>query len=152
MHEAHAKSITVVFTAVMGFSTSVKTRRGYIKQTNQTPSASGEILEQFVAASIGRHDGERKWVTAENLTLVKTVTEIATDLEANLKGLDVPTEKERGTHTDQEESEEAIKHAQKHAKELQMERTDKNYIFEKLRLRGAWIYKQRCFSLKKLFK
>ena len=65
---------------------------------------------------------ERKWVTAENLTLEKTVTEIATDLEANLKGLDVPTEKERGTHTDQEESEEAIKQAQKHAKELQMER------------------------------
>ena len=95
---------------------------------------------------------ERKWVTAENLTIVKTVTEIATDLEANLKGLDVPTEKERGTHTDQEESEEAIKHAQKHAKELQMERTDKNYIFEKLRLRGAWIYKQRCFSLIKIYK
>ncbi len=58
-----------------------------------SPSASGEILQQFVAASIVRHDGERKCVTAENLTIVKTVTEITTDLEVNLKGLDAPTEK-----------------------------------------------------------
>ncbi len=90
MLEAHAKSITVVFTAVMGFSTSVKTRRGKGKQTNQTQSASGEILGQFAAASIGRHDVERICVYAEKLTLEKTV-EIATDLEANLKGLDAQT-------------------------------------------------------------
>ena len=70
----------------MGFSTSVKPRRRNGKRTD-SPSASDEILQQFVAASIGKNDVEKKWVTAENLTLEKTVTEIATDLEANLKGL-----------------------------------------------------------------
>jgi hypothetical protein len=78
---AHVKPNTVVFTEVIGFSTSVKIRRGNGKQTDsptaflrqlakncQFKALEAEIPQQFVA-NIGRHDVERKCVTAENLTL-----------------------------------------------------------------------------------
>ncbi len=54
----------------------------------QFKELEAEILQQFVVANIGRHDVERKCVTAENLTPEKAI-EIATtleNLEANLKG------------------------------------------------------------------
>jgi hypothetical protein len=59
MHEAHAESITVVFTAVMFFFDECQNTKEK-RQTNEfATSASGEILQQFAAAaSIGRHDVE----------------------------------------------------------------------------------------------
>ena len=97
MLEAHVKPNTVVFTEVMVFRRASRhegetanefaIRLRQLAKNCQFKELEAEILQQFVA-NIGRHDVERKCVTAENLTLEKAV-EIATtleNLEANLKG------------------------------------------------------------------
>jgi hypothetical protein len=123
MLEAHVKPITVVFTEVMVFRRAARhegetanefaIRLRQLAKNCQFKELEAEILQQFVAG-IGRHDVERKCVTAENLTLEKAV-EIATTLEnldANLKGLHAPTEKELRKHgvghIGQQESEETV--------------------------------------------
>ena len=123
MLEAHVKPNTVVFTEVMVFRRASRhegetanefaIRLRQLAKNCQFKELEAEILQQFVA-NIGRHDVERKCVTAENLTLEKAI-EIATtleNLEANLKGLHAPTEKELRKHgvghIAQQESEETV--------------------------------------------
>jgi hypothetical protein len=107
---AHVKPNTVVFTEVMVFRRASRhegetasefdpSALRQIAKNYQFKELEVEILQQFVV-NIGRHDIERKCVTAENLTLEKAI-EIATtleNLEANLKGLHAPTEKELRKH------------------------------------------------------
>ena len=123
MLEAHLKPKTVVFTEVMIFRRAARyegetanefaIRLRHLSKHCQFKELEAEILQQFVAG-IGKHDVERKCVVAENLTLVKAV-ELATTLEnldANLKGLHAPTEKELRKHgvgrIDQQENEETV--------------------------------------------
>jgi hypothetical protein len=80
MLEAHVKPNTVVFTEYDGLFDERQDTKGK-RQTNSIHLPSGnlprtanfkkleaEILQQIIA-NIGRHDVERKCVTAENLTL-----------------------------------------------------------------------------------
>ena len=134
MLEAHLKPKTVVFTEVMILRRAARyegetanefaIRLRHLSKHCQFKELEAEILQQFVAG-IGKHDVERKCVTAENLTLEKAV-ELATTLEnldANLKGLHAPTEKELRKHgvgrIDQQENEETVNAFMQHAKNLQ---------------------------------
>ena len=128
---AHFKPHRVVFTEVMVFrrakrfegesASEFATRLRGLAKYCEFKEIDAEILQQFVAG-IDRPEVERKCVTAENLTLAKAI-EIATSLEnldANVKGLHAPTEKEmtrRGVgHITEEdcESVNAMRHNQRH--------------------------------------
>jgi hypothetical protein len=143
MLSAHLKPHRVVFTEVMVFrrakrfegesASEFATRLRGLAKYCEFKEIDAEILQQFVAG-IDRPEVERKCVTAENLTLAKAI-EIATSLEnldANVKGLHAPTEKEmtrRGVgHITEEdcESVNAMRHNQRHSNPPQQRRQDDN--------------------------
>jgi hypothetical protein len=105
MLTAHLKPNRVVFTEVMVFrrakrfegesATEFATRLRGLAKYCEFKDIDTEILQQFIVG-IDRPEVERKCVITESLSLVKAI-EIATSLEnldANVKGLHAPTEKE----------------------------------------------------------
>ena len=141
MLSAHLKPNRVVFTEVMVFrrakrfegesATEFATRLRGLAKYCEFKDIDTEILQQFIVG-IDRPEVERKCVITENLSLVKAI-EIATSLEnldANVKGLHAPTEKEmtrRGVGhiaEDDGESINAMGHNQRHNGPPQQRRHD----------------------------
>jgi hypothetical protein len=141
MLTAHLKPNRVVFTEVMVFrrakrfdgesATEFATRLRGLAKYCEFKEIDTEILQQFIVG-IDRPEVERKCVITESLSLAKAI-EIATSLEnldANVKGLHAPTEKEltrRGVgHIAEEDGESvnAMGHNQRHNGPPQQRRYD----------------------------